>query len=297
MRRTRIFTIVLFIIAAAAFAVSQVMQMMTDKSGPTISMDTDNISVSAEASEKELLKGVTAQDNTDGDVSENLMIENMSNLMDGDTRTMTIVAFDSDGNVTKAQRSVTYTDYHAPQFTLDGPLQYALGADDILGNIGATDQLDGNLSASVKITDKYRIPNDTEGEYPLEFTVTNSAGDVARLTATVTMLSQSDYNSSAKIGLSQYIVYIGKGQKINPMSYVKDIEIGDITYTKKENGTFAAASTAAAGQQTQTVLPANSVAVSGEVNSKKAGTYELTYTMQEKSGRTGSTRLIVVVTE
>lgn len=297
MRRTRIFTIVLFIIAAAAFAVSQVMQMMTDKSGPTISMDTDNISVSAEASEKELLKGVTAQDNTDGDVSENLMIENMSNLMDGDTRTMTIIAFDSDGNVTKAQRSVTYTDYHAPQFTLDGPLQYALGADDILGNIGATDQLDGNLSASVKITDKYRIPNDTEGEYPLEFTVTNSAGDVARLTATVTMLSQSDYNSSAKIGLSQYIVYIGKGQKINPMSYVKDIEIGDTTYTKKENGTFAAASTAAAGQQTQTVLPANSVAVSGEVNSKKAGTYELTYTMQEKSGRTGSTRLIVVVTE
>ena len=39
MRRTRIFTIVLFVIAAAAFAVSQVMQMMTDKSGPAISMD------------------------------------------------------------------------------------------------------------------------------------------------------------------------------------------------------------------------------------------------------------------
>lgn len=297
MRRTRIFTIVLFVIAIAAFAVSQVMQMMTDKSGPTISMDADSITVSAEASEKELLQGVTAQDNTDGDVSKNLMIENMSNLMDGNTRTMTIVAFDSDGNVTKAQRSVTYNDYHAPQFTLDGPLQYALGADDILDNIGATDQLDGNLSASVKITDKYRIPNDTEGEYPLEFTVTNSAGDVARLTATVTMLSQSDYNSSAKIGLSKYIIYLGKGEKLeDPMSYVKDIEIGDTTYTKQENGSFTAASTAATGQ-TQTVLPANSVSVSGEVDNKKAGTYELTYTMQEKTGRTGSTRLIVVVTE
>ena len=94
MRRTRIFTIVLFVIAAAAFAVSQVMQMMTDKSGPTISMDTDSITVSAEASEKDLLQGVTAQDNTDGDVSQNLMIENMSNLMEGDTRTMTIVAFE-----------------------------------------------------------------------------------------------------------------------------------------------------------------------------------------------------------
>ena len=45
MRRTRIFTIVLFVIAAAAFAVSQVMQMMTDKSGPAISMDTDSITV------------------------------------------------------------------------------------------------------------------------------------------------------------------------------------------------------------------------------------------------------------
>ena len=49
MRRTRIFTIVLFVIAAAAFAVSQVMQMMTDKSGPAISMDTDSITVYAEA--------------------------------------------------------------------------------------------------------------------------------------------------------------------------------------------------------------------------------------------------------
>ena len=81
MRRTRIFTIVLFVIAAAAFAVSQVM-MMTDKSGPAISMDTDSITVSAEASEKDLLQGVTAQDNTDGDVSQNLMIESMSNLME-----------------------------------------------------------------------------------------------------------------------------------------------------------------------------------------------------------------------
>lgn len=297
MRRTRIFTIALFVIAVAAFAVSQVMQMMTDKSGPTISMDTDSITVSAEASEKELLEGVTAEDSTDGDVSQNLMIENMSNLMEGDTRTMTIVAFDSDGNVTKAQRSVTYNDYHAPQFTLDGPLQYALGADDILGNIGATDQLDGDLSASVKITDKYRIPSDTEGEYPLEFTVTNSAGDVARLTATVTMLSQSEYNSSAKINLNQYIIYISKGQEIDPMSYVKEIEIGDTVYTKQENGSFTAPDTATAAGQTAKALPASSISVSGSVDNEKAGTYELTYTMEDTVGRTGSTRLIVVVTE
>lgn len=167
MRRTRIFTIVLFVIAAAAFAVSQVMQMMTDKSGPAISMDTDSITVSAEASEKDLLQGVTAQDNTDGDVSQNLMIENMSNLMEGDTRTMTIVAFDSDGNVSKAQRSVTYNDYHAPQFTLDGPLQYALGADDVLDNIGATDQLDGQFVCQMsksQISTAFRtIPR---AEYP-----------------------------------------------------------------------------------------------------------------------------------
>ena len=153
------------------------------------------------------------------------------------------------------------------------------------------------MSASVKITDKYRIPNDTEGEYPLEFTVTNSAGDVSRLTATVTMLSQSDYNSSAKIGLSNYLIYIDKGKKIDPMSYVKDIEIGDTTYTKQENGRFTAPSTAATVVQTATALPASCISVSGSVNRKKPGTYELTYTMQDKNGRTGSTRLIVVVTE
>lgn len=81
------------------------------------------------------------------------------------------------------------------------------------------------------------------------------------------------------------------------MSYVKDIEIGDTTYTKQENGSFTAPSTAAAVGQTATALPASSISVSGSVNRKKPGTYELTYTMQDKNGRTGSTRLIVVVTE
>ena len=69
------------------------------------------------------------------------------------------------------------------------------------------------------------------------------------------------------------------------MRYVKDIEIGDTTYTKQENGSFTAPSTAAAVGQTATALPASSISVSGSVNRKKPGTYELTYTMQDKNGR------------
>lgn len=69
------------------------------------------------------------------------------------------------------------------------------------------------------------------------------------------------------------------------MRYVKDIEIGDTTYTKQENGSFTAPSTAAAVGQTATALPASSISVSGSVNRKKPGPYELTYTMQDKNGR------------
>ena len=283
MRRTRIASIILFVIAAAAFGLVRFQQHLTDTSGPTITMEQDSITVSAEAEESDLLAGITAEDRTDGDVTQNLMVESMSNLMEGNTRNMTVVAFDSDGHVTKVQRKVTYSDYHAPRFTLDGPLQYTIGSQDILNNIGASDQ-----------------PEDEAGEYPMEFTVTNSAGDISTMVATVTLLEASEYNSMTKIELSDYMVYTPKGTALNLMSYVQAVTTGGRTYEKNEAGELVEKKTSVTTSQTGNIKDAPSmgnIETSGKLDYNTPGTYEVTYTYTKDSQRLGSVRLIVVVTE
>ena len=300
MRRTRIASIILFVIAAAAFGLVRFQQHLTDTSGPVITMEQDSITVSAEAEESDLLAGITAEDRTDGDVTQNLMVESMSNLMEGNTRNMTVVAFDSDGHVTKVQRKVTYSDYHAPRFTLDGPLQYTIGSQDILNNIGASDQLDGDLSASVKITDTYVMPEDEAGEYPMEFTVTNRAGDISTMVATVTLLEASEYNSMTKIELSDYIVYTPKGTALNLMRYVQAVTTGGRTYEKNEAGALVEKNTSVATSQTgnsKDIPSMSNIETSGKLDYNTPGIYEVTYTYTKDSLRLGSVRLIVVVTE
>lgn len=300
MRKTRIFSIILFVISVIAFGLTRFQQHLLDTSGPTISMEQDSITVSAEADESELLAGITAEDRTDGDVTKNLMVETMSNLMEGNTRNMTVVAFDSDGHVTKVQRNVTYSDYKAPQFTLDSPLQYVLGSQDIFNNIGASDQLDGDLSASVKVTDKYTITEDEAGDYPMEFTVTNSAGDISTMVATVSLLEPSEYNSMTKINLSDYIVYTPKGKQLNLMSYVQGVIVNGRTYEKNESGALVEKKSSVATSSTGNNRNAPSmrnINTSGTVDYNKPGTYEVIYTYSVDSQRLGSVRLIVVVTE
>ena len=51
-----------------------------DGKGPEISMDNSEISVSIHADEAELLSGVTAYDAKDGDVTDSLAVEHISNL-------------------------------------------------------------------------------------------------------------------------------------------------------------------------------------------------------------------------
>ncbi|MCD8357016.1 MAG: hypothetical protein LUE11_10670 [Clostridia bacterium] len=301
MRRTRMVSVIVCVIAVAAFILVRVQQYLTDTSGPKISMDADSITVSAAAEESDLLEGITAEDRTDGDVTDNLMVESMSNLMEGNTRNMTVVAFDSDGHVTKVERKVTYSDYKPAQFTLDGPLQYVIGSDMILNNIGATDLLDGDLSSSVKITDQYTMPEDEPGEYPMEFTVTNSAGDVSKLTATVTLMESSEYNSMAKIELSDYIVYTPKDQALNLMGYVQAVEVAGKTYEKNEAGELVEKqTTVATAPQTsneKTIVSMSNIETSGKLDYSTPGTYEVTYTYTDESLRSGSVRMIVVVTD
>lgn len=80
-------------------------------------MDNSEISVSIHADEAELLAGVTAYDAKDGDVTDSLAVEHISNFIEKGRRKISIVAFDSDNNVTHAEREMVYNDYTSPVFS------------------------------------------------------------------------------------------------------------------------------------------------------------------------------------
>lgn len=196
-----------------------------DTTPPVIAMTADTLEASVSASDAELLAGVTATDNRDGDVTASLLVQGVSNLVD-DTVTVTYAAFDAAGNVAKTSRTVRYTDYEQPRFDLNNSLVFNSGTSmDVLGRIHAKDQRDGGLSDRIKAelvsnTGSLAYP----GTHEVEFRVTNSLNDTAYITLPVDVLPAGDYN--ATVVLKDYMVYLPRGREFNARSYLRGLDIG-----------------------------------------------------------------------
>ena len=189
---------------------------------PVITFDTMMLEVTTDAQEDELLQGVTATDAEDGDVTASVLVEATTHFVSDSTIEVTYAAFDSQGHVTKATRSVRYVDYTPPRFYLTGPLLFSeAGVSELLGCVGARDCIDGDLSSRVKASlAETGTSLNTPGEHPLEFRVTNSAGDTAYLNVTVAV--ESGYNSSRQIPLTDYLIYLPAGSEFDPRAYLPE---------------------------------------------------------------------------
>ena len=286
MRRIRRLSVMLFVLAVLCFAAMECYtRFFVDQSGPVITMDRDSITVPADADEAQLLQGISAMDKTDGDVTDGIVLEGLGNFIDGNTRKMTVAAVDSNGHVTKASREVVYESYEAPKFALKQPLKFAVGVTDILENLKASDVLDGNIKDQIKISSKYSLKVDEPGDYPMLFTVTNSAGDVSKLKATVTIYTAADLQYLPDIRLSEYLVYTS-GERITPRDYIKALVLNDVKY-RREGDVLRASD--------GTEIPLSDISIENAVNYRKNGCYEIVYRYGTKETGKGETRLIVVV--
>lgn len=186
---------------------------------PRISFAEDNIDVRVSASEEELLRGVTASDPEDGDITSSLIVEGISR-MNGVSAKVSYVAFDSNDNIARAERTVRFTDYKEPSFNFTRGMEFKLSGNiDILKYIEAQDMFDGDISDKVKYSiDSDAVSLSSVGEHQVMLRVTNSLGDTAHLPITVEV-SSSDPNA-ADIRLSQYVVYLPAGAEFEPTGYV-----------------------------------------------------------------------------
>lgn len=238
-------------------------KVISDSTPPVVVCDSDEIVVSVKASDKTLMKGVTAVDKRSGDVTDSLVIESISTFAD-DERIIVYAAIDEHGNVGRAHRTLKYKDYEPPTFELNGALRFSMGSQvQLLDKIAAKSTLDGDLSGNVKYTSSSYINTTSEGEYEVEYRVTDSTGTVSYLPVEVEIYNPLE--EQIAVELSDYLIYLEKGSYFDPGQYY-------------------------VGASADGVL-----SISSDVDTDEEGIYMVEYTVSGDYS-IGKSRLVVVVT-
>ena len=152
-----------------------------DKTLPVITVDSEMLEVSLNADEAELLKGVTAYDEKDKDITEKIIVESVSNFIDEDEGIckVTYAVCDNDNHVAKKTRKIKYKNYISPRFQVTESTCYSIYERINLSNvIKATDCIDGDISKQVIITSE-NYTKSVAGVFSVTATVTNKKGDVS----------------------------------------------------------------------------------------------------------------------
>ena len=268
-----------------------------DSSGPEILMDADTITVSVKDDEQALLQGITAQDRKDGDVTDSIVVENLSALVGNGKRTVTYAAFDSDNHVTRESRNVIYEDYTRPVFKLSAPLQFPVNTNEIMGSLRAVDCIDGDITSTVKFLPQGEFSTETAGTYQVEFRAVNSAGDVAILNAPI-RIYESGTNLGPVITLTDYLIYLEKGDSFDPVDYLDTIKFNRVYDIVEGEGNY---DMDPQPEDERIVVGSHYIDIDSTVDTDIPGNYTVTYSRTEDAGNqdtvTGSVQLIVIVTE
>lgn len=231
----------------------------TDTTPPVIHMEGE-LTVSILDGQEALLQGVTATDDTDGDVSGSIVMQSVKLLDRSGTVLVTYAAFDSAGNVAKAQRQVQYRDYESPRFHLSGPLLFPeKGTFNILDLIQAEDPIRGDISRWIRTTVLSGTTLTTPGVHQVLFQVTSSMGETVKLELPVEVYPAGLY--AAKLTLTDYLVYLPIGCYFDPNTYLESFTL---------SGNTTELSTLPAGY---------AVSIAGQVDTNTPGVYTLGYTV------------------
>jgi len=152
--------------------------------------------------------------------------------------------------------------------------------EELLKNLTVKDKIDGDLSNQIKILTNSVVDLYTPGEYPVKLQVSNSAGDTVSFQATIQVYDATDRSEIPFIHLKKYLVYTKKGDKLDAASYISKVCMGG-DYDSDVPGD----------------INKSKVKIKDEVDYDTPGSYEITYSVKSGKSRTGTVRLIVIVTE
>lgn len=273
MRIIRILLIAGSILSFTLFGILQFMEIAgRDTSAPQITSEVDIVEVSCDYSEEDLLAGLSAWDEQDGDLTSQIIPGAMSRFVEKGICSQTCVVFDQSGQSASLTRKVKFTDYHSPRFSLSAPLVFAEGQGnytEIQSRLRASDALDGDRTEWMIMTES-TVNYQKIGDYTISFSVENSFGDISEVDLPVHIVESGQ--QAITISLTTGLVYVSENQKIQPQDYISEVTAPDGT----------------------TLLPSQVTAVSN-INYSVPGCYEVHYQVSDALGNEGQTWLTVIV--
>lgn len=269
-RLIRIAVSVLFAVTLAAFSYFYVGHKLSlDETLPVITVEGEAIEVSVSATDEDLLKGVTAFDEKDGDLTDKVIVESISKFIEKGVCKVTYAVCDADNHVANATRKIKYTDYTSPTFELYDDLCFSLYENAGVSNrLIARDCMEGNITRDMIVTSSNFVAS-TPGMFSVEAVVTNGKGDQSYIK--LPLLIEDRNPSAPKISLNKYLIRIKTGEQQDYSSFVNEI-------TDSEGNTISP-----------------SVRVTSEVDSNNAGTYLVHYYASDEEGYEGHSVLTVIV--
>ena len=249
-------------------------QFYKDVVSPKIQMDADTVTVSVKDGESALLEGVTATDNRDGDITDTIIVDNVSQLTGVNSARVRYIVFDKAENYAIASRTVIYSDYEAPTISILQPLIYNVGDTVALrGRVIARDCLEGNITSTIRLSSQ-DLNNKSAGTYHLTIWAMNRLGDVSNVTVPVIVREEDPF--APVISLSTYLIYLERGAEFEPKTYFQSA-------FENENSSLH--------------IFYDDLEVENEVDTDTPGTYEVTYSTINRAGLTSKVILTVVVQE
>jgi hypothetical protein len=245
---------------------------LSRKNQPVIKCDNGEIlEVPTKISDQELLEYVTAFDEEDGDLTENIIVERQNYFLEKGLTTVNFAVCDSDNNTVKLKKKIKFSDYNSPQIKLLDDLLISTSETIDFKNVAsAVDKYDSDISGKIKIISP-NYNNLKPGEYDINFKVTNSFSDTCDITVKA-IVTDEDY-SAASIKLSDYLIYTKIGETVNFRDYIKGV----------------------VGANGQNYSVSEIVIDDSEFNPEEAGTYNVFFSIKSGSDTVTKTRMTVVV--
>ena len=108
MRAFKIAVCVVFVAVTALFSVLFIKDKLTaDTSRPVITVDSELSEVSVKVTDEELLKGVTAYDEKDKDITDKIIVESISKFIEKGVCKVTYAVCDSDNHIATATKKMS----------------------------------------------------------------------------------------------------------------------------------------------------------------------------------------------
>lgn len=275
MKFIKIGLLLLLILTTGMFAYFKIKQSKVTISNPPVIEDSIKIlHVNSDFTYDDLYEGLTATDDVDGDITDQIMIGEISSLAENNTASYNCVVFDSDGQCSEFNRKMVIDDYAHPRIYLTSPLLYYT-IEKVSGlprsQFIALDKIDGDITDKIEFSGK-TVDFTEYGDYFLTAKVENSFGDSVSYEFPVHV---RDKSSPLFIYLSQYVVYCSLNSNFDPMRYVRETS-NDLV----------------------TVQTPYDLSIRSNVDTSNPGVYEVEYTLSgETTSNPAITYLVVIVLE